>query len=421
MKKVLLVFAVSGVALLVGGPRACGAYGIREPNSQAARLPAKVDLVPDFEQLGFSPRRQGARDDCSLFAVTALAEFECARDANAAAPRAGLSPEFLIWAAHEACGHKGDQAMFYEAVGGLNALGICSDEWMLYEQTADPQRKPSAKAMADAASRRARWQVHWIKRWDVQCPLSDAELGAIKSALAEGHPVACGLRWPVSMAGYEILSVPPPGKVRDGHSIAFVGYEDDPNKNGGGTFVFRNSDGPKWGKGGYGVMSYAYVRAYANDALWLHFGPPHSEKPVERFAAASLAVLAHGRCAAARQDMSQWGGPLWTRGAQLFCNAHDGGFVELGLAVRTAGRYRLRVLATAAPDYGVVRGALDGKRLGHDFDLYSGRVCPAGSLELGTLDLATGEHRLRFTSVGKQAGSTGFSFGLDAIDLLPPP
>jgi hypothetical protein len=200
-----------------------------------------------------------------------------------------------------------------------------------------------------------------------------------------------------------------------------VGYENDPNQNGGGTFLFRNSDGPKWGKGGYGVMSYAYARAYANDALWLSFGPPHSERPIERFEAVSLPVLAHGRCESARQDMGQWGGALWSRGAQLFCDSKDGGFVELGLTVRAAGRYRLRVLGTAAPDYGVVRIAIDGERPGHAFSLYSGRVSPAGSLELGTMDLSAGEHRLRFESVGKPAGSTGFSFGLDAIDLLPPP
>jgi hypothetical protein len=37
------------------------------------------------------------------------------------------------------------------------------------------------------------------------------------------------------------------------------------------------------------------------------------------------------------------------------------------------------------------------------------------------IDLAAGRHKLRFASAGKPAGPTGFSFGLDAIDLLPPP
>jgi hypothetical protein len=55
-----------------------------------------------------------------------------------------------------------------------------------------------------------------------------------------------------------------------------------------------------------------------------------------------------------------------------------------------------------------------------NFNLYSGRVCPAGSLELGTFDFAAGQYKLHFASVAKPAGSTGFAFGLDTIDLLPP-
>ena len=134
-----------------------------------------------------------------------------------------------------------------------------------------------------------------------------------------------------------------------------------------------------------------------------------------------MPVLGHGRCEPARQEMAEWGGPLWTRGAQLFCKAQDGGFVELGFTVRSAGRYRVRLLATAAPDYGIIRVRLDDHPPLHELNLYSGRVCPSGSLELGTMDLPAGEHRLRVASVGKHAGSTGFSFGLDALDLLPPP
>ena len=110
---------------------------------------------------------------------------------------------------------------------------------------------------------------------------------------------------------------------------------------------------------------------------------------------------------------------MWSQGKQLFCRASKGSSVELGFTVRKAGRYRLRVLATAAPDFGRVRAALDGKPAGPLFDLYSGRVCPSGSLELGTHDLTAGPHRLRFTALERNAASNGWQFGLDAIDLLP--
>ncbi len=380
-------------------------------------LPPRTDLVPTFRQLDLQPRVQGNRDTCSIFAMTALAEFESQR--NAPPPHRRLSPEFLIWASNEASGGSGDQAFFYKAAHGLNILGICSDDLMPYEKLTDPARRPSAAAVANAKALSERWGVHWIRRWDVKRPLTERELHEIKEALAAGHPVACGLRWPKSLNGDKILAVPPPGAVFDGHSVVFVGYTNEPGVNGGGTFIFRNSDGPRWGDEGYGVMSFAYARAYANDALWLEFDAPRSQVPIERVKFEAMPVLRRERCTTSPQDMKEWGGRLWTQGRQLFCTCQRGGSVEFGLPVRAARRYRVCVLATAAPDYGIVRVELDGKPVGAEFDLYSGRVCPSGALELGTHALAAGQHRISFTAVGKNRVSDGHAFGLDAVELLP--
>jgi hypothetical protein len=380
------------------------------------RLPSKIDLTADFERLGLTPLAQGNRDDCSLFAVTALAEFESARRATNPPPR--LSEEFLIWASDRATRETGDQAMFYKAVDGLNALGICTADLMPYSGKPNPHRKPSREAIADAQPRRARWQVEWIKRWSLDSRISDGQLLEIKQALAKGHPVACGLRWPNTLNGYKLLDVPPPDEVSDGHSIAFVGYTDDTTHGGQGVLLFRNSFGANWGNKGYGVMSYAYARAYANDALRLNFGPPNSEVPTIRYEAESMAVVAKEKCDTSRQKMNDFGAAMWSHGEQLFCSTKRGGWAELRFDVPKGGRYRVRILATAAPDYGIVRAALDGRTLGPRFDLYSGRVCPAGSLELGTHDFSAGNHRLRVTAIGKNAVSKGFSFGLDAVDLI---
>lgn len=109
---------------------------------------------------------------------------------------------------------------------------------------------------------------------------------------------------------------------------------------------------------------------------------------------------------------------MWSQGKQLFCKAQKNGFVELGFRVSKPGSYRLRVLATAAPNFGTIRIALDGDARGPDFDLYSGRVCPSGSLELGSHELTAGKHSLRVTAVGKNAMSANYFIGLDAIDLI---
>ena len=109
---------------------------------------------------------------------------------------------------------------------------------------------------------------------------------------------------------------------------------------------------------------------------------------------------------------------MWSQGKQLFCKARKNGFVKLVFTVSKSGSYRLRVLATAAPNFGIIRIALDRDARGLDFDLYSGRVCPSGSLELGTHELTAGKHSLRVTAVGKNAMSANYFIGLDAIDLI---
>jgi hypothetical protein len=378
-------------------------------------LPSAVDLAPEFQKLGLSAEAQGDRDVCSLFAVTALADFEAARHGG---PVPRRSAEFLIWAARKSTGHKGEQAMFYEAVHGLNTLGICAKALMPYSARPNLSVQPSKKQLANARELAQRWRVHWIRRWDVTRPLTGAELDAIKAALAAGHPVACGVRWPKQLTGSAILAVPRPADVFDGHSIALVGFEDDPRINGGGAFRFRNTFGAGWGENGNGRMSYAYVRTYANDALWLELGRPGSEVPLLRFEAEKLRVTAKRSCDASVQDMSNWGHLMWSQGKQLFCGAKDGGFVELAIEVPRPGRYRLRVLGTAAPDFGKVRILLDGKRQGPVFDLYCGRVSPSGSLELGTHELTAGPHTLGFHAAGKNAASSNYFFGIDVVDLL---
>lgn len=50
------------------------------------------------------------------------------------------------------------------------------------------------------------------------------------------------------------------------HELLIVGFEDRPDRPGGGTFTVRNSWGSGWGDGGYGKISYAYVEVFCREA-----------------------------------------------------------------------------------------------------------------------------------------------------------
>jgi hypothetical protein len=406
------VFRIFALYLLLGGALAASSRAAEA----VADLPHETSLVAELQRANLSARAQGDRNVCSLFAITGLAELESARAGIGNQGR--LSEEYLIWAARKFSGNEDGQAMFYQAVDGLEASGICAEERMPYATTTDAERTPSPEAVADAVNLRDRWRAHWIKLWSLEAPLSAMQLTEIKRALAEGHPVACGLRWPKRLHGSELFEVPAENEVFDGHSIMFVGYEDDASKPDGGMLRFRNSFGAKWGAAGYGAMSYAYATAYANDALWLQLESPGAETPTFRYEAEKATIESMGKCQAGAQKMDKYGRRMWSGDGQLFCRAEKDGYVELGFNVEKAGRYRLRVQATAAPHYGKVRAALDGEAPSREFDLYSGRVCPAGSFELGDHEFAEGPHRVRVTCVGKNEAATGYCFGLDAIDLL---
>ena len=90
--------------------------------------------------------------------------------------------------------------------------------------------------------------------------------GLGQADIAPGWPVCGGFLWP-KKARWEkgLLQMAPRDAVRDGHSVLLVGYRDDQALPGGGEFLIRNSAEPSRD----GMMSYEYILAYMNDAVWI--------------------------------------------------------------------------------------------------------------------------------------------------------
>jgi len=88
--------------------------------------------------------------------------------------------------------------------------------------------------------------------------------------------------------------------------------------------------------------------------------------------------------------------------------------------VKQAGKYRLGMQLTKAPDYGIVQFYLDGQKLGDPIDLYHDSVVPTGLRAMGEQDLTAGEHKLTVEILGaNDAAIKNYMFGLDYVKLDP--
>jgi hypothetical protein len=232
--------------------------------SSAQTLPSSVDLRPFFDKWGLTPRSQGKRGTCSVFAVVGALEFAAARKQGQGER---FSVEFLNWAANRVAGEDVDGGFFSDLWKAFASYGLCAETTLPYRAEFDPSLIPSAEALAEAKTRLSLGlRHHWIKEWNVKTGLTDEQFMAIKRALLQGCPVCAGCRWPKQPKwSDDVLQMCPADAVYDGHSVLLVGYRDDADQPGGGVFLFRNTN-----NGGHdGSMPYTYARAYVNDALWI--------------------------------------------------------------------------------------------------------------------------------------------------------
>lgn len=242
---------------------------------------AAVDLRPAFQELGLAPRLQGGRPTCSVFAIAGALEYAVAQR-QGHTPR--LSVEFLNWASNQACGDNDDGGFFSDLWKGFAQYGICAEEAMPYQAKFEPTHPPSAGALAEAKTRLALGlRLHWIKAWNVNTGLTEAEFDGVKRTLARGWPVCGGLRWPKQERWVaDVLQMCPTNAVRDGHSVLLVGYREEASQPGGGVFIFRNTS--HGGRDGF--MPYGYARLYMNDAVWVDFDSGTNQGPVATGSAA---------------------------------------------------------------------------------------------------------------------------------------
>lgn len=95
-----------------------------------------------------------------------------------------------------------------------------------------------------------------------------------------------------------------------------------------------------------------------------------------------------------------------------------GAFIEFPLAVPEVGDYEAKLDYKSFPSRGIVQLSIDGVPQGQPVDMYSAKGGYGQSASFGSKRLQSGKRTLRFTVVGKNAASTGFSGHFDKLTLI---
>jgi C1A family cysteine protease len=222
----------------------------RSVRSPLVSLPEKVDLrTPITNMPPAEPNLdQGDLGSCGPHTAALLLAYD---QLQRGVPNAVLPSRLFIYYTTRQIMGTVDYDSGVDNRSMLKALakyGWCSEGLAPY-QISNFKKKP-AQNVYDAAAKLTISQYLAVEQ----------TLEAMKTCLAEGHPIICGFTVYESFMGTVVektgkVSLPKKNeKVVGGHDILLVGYDES-----NGRFMFENSWGEGWGSGGDGTIPFSYV------------------------------------------------------------------------------------------------------------------------------------------------------------------
>lgn len=237
---------------------------------EPATLRKDVDLRSRFFEYGLYPKDQGRRPSCSVFAVVSALEFQ---NAALVGQPEKFSEEYLIWATRRVLGQTrpadvaqttaGEDPVtaqdagfsLAEVVTALRTYGVPrqSDMPNTFGSSMRDIAEPDRRLVEQARSVR-QVSIHRIPaRENAQA------INGLVHALNAGVPPVIGLSWPHERSinnGYLSRQQPVEGYA---HAVTLVGYRCESGRIEDAVFIFKNSWGPRWGQGGFGVATHEYL------------------------------------------------------------------------------------------------------------------------------------------------------------------
>ena len=147
--------------------------------------------------------------------------------------------------------------MIRDGLKVLNHIGVCPEADDPYSDQNCPV--PSVNANTNAT------------RFRISTYYRITTLGGLKQALAGGNGCVLGIEVYESFESPQNGHIPMPQpneQLLGGHAVFCCGYQDDPQYEGGGYLIVKNSWGTNFGDQGYIYLPYAYVRQPLMSDIW---------------------------------------------------------------------------------------------------------------------------------------------------------
>lgn len=235
-------------------------------------------LQPEFIRLNLSAKNQGRRPSCAVYAVVSALEFQNVRLTGSLER---LSEEYLIWATRRSLGLNGPNAVLARDADGeptedvgftlisvvtaLQTYGIPAQAEMpnVPGLAVDDVPVPTPELVTKARARRLVFITQLPGRE------SGTLVNSLIHALDSGFPVPAALRWPHERS-IRAGSLAEQQPLTDAfHAVTFIGYECPSGRLEDTAFIFKNSYGPRWGRGGYGRATWNYLSRHLLEAYVL--------------------------------------------------------------------------------------------------------------------------------------------------------
>ncbi|MBS1888296.1 MAG: C1 family peptidase [Actinobacteria bacterium] len=200
----------------------------------------------DLQARQLPVRNQGDRPTCVAFAVSGAHDWMGGDGVE-------RSPEDAMWAAHRVMPREieGEETSVHHALEGLRQYEHAGEAAWPYGAPRWNEGRP--EAALDPKNRIS--PPEWRRLEEMAIPVIRNELVSERAVV-----LTLGVVRRVWLGGDGMIDSPAGEKVPGNHAVLVVGASEDGESEQ--TLKVRNSWGPRWGHGGYGLISERYLGAY---------------------------------------------------------------------------------------------------------------------------------------------------------------